>query len=159
MTISTLLRATGSEAAATGGLDLNLLLNVGLFGLLAIVIIFMFRNSRKRRRDQEELQTKMVPGAEVMTQTGIFGTLISIDDDTNQAIIETTPGTKLRVHRQVLSRVVEPDEAVPTDDSSTPPARRVQLNEDNATPAGDPQYGERVDETKPKRAPRKKPTE
>ena len=40
-----------------------------------------------------------------------------------------------------------------------PASRGVQLNEDNAMPAGDPQYGERVDETKPKRAPRKKPTE
>jgi preprotein translocase subunit YajC len=155
MTISTLLRAAGDEAPATGGLDSNLLLNVGLFALLAIVIIFMFRNSRKRRRDQEELQTKMVPGAEVMTQTGIFGTLVSIDEDTNQAIIETTPGTKLRVHRQVLARVVEPE--VPVDEE--PEARRVQLNEDNATPMSDPQYGERIDETKPKRAPRKKPTD
>jgi len=153
MTISTLLRATGDDAAA-GGIDSNLLLNVGLFALLAIVIIFMFRNSRKRRRDQEELQTKMVPGAEVMTQTGIFGKLISINDETNEAIIETTPGTKLRVHRQVLARVVEPD--APADE---PAAGRVQLNEDNATPVNDPQYGERVDETKPKRAPRKKPTE
>lgn len=158
MTIFPLLRATGDDAAATGGLPFDPL-TIGLFVLLAIVIIFMFRNSRKRRAEAEELQTKMVPGAEVMTQTGIFGTLISIDDDTNQAIIETTPGTKLRVHRQVLARVVEPDEAAPADDAATPPARRVQLNEDNAMPAGDPQYGERVDETKPKRAPRKKPTE
>jgi preprotein translocase subunit YajC len=155
MTISTLLRAAGDDAAATGGLDSNLLLNVGLFALLAIVIIFMFRNSRKRRADAEKLQTQMVPGVEIMTQTGIFGTLISIDEETNQAIIETTPGTKLRVHRQVLARVVEPDE-VPVEDK--PAARRVQLNEDNAMLAGDPQYGERVDE-KPKRAPRKKPTE
>src|SRR5258705_5880558 len=126
MTISHLLRAASDTAPATGGLDSNLLLNVGLFALLAIVIIFMFRNSRKRRRDQEELQTKMVPGAEVMTQTGIFGTLISINDDTNEAIIETTPGTKLRVHRQVLARVVEPD--VPAVDDE-PGAGRVQLNE------------------------------
>jgi preprotein translocase subunit YajC len=156
MTIPTLLASTG-DGAATGGLDSNLLLNVGLFALLAVVIIFMFRNSRKRRRDMEELQEKMVPGAEVMTQTGIFGTLISIDDETNQAIIETTPGTKLRVHRQVLARVVEPEMDVPADDAEAEP-RRMQLNEDNAI-SNDPQYGERVDEPKPKRAPRKKPTE
>jgi preprotein translocase subunit YajC len=160
MTISTLLHATGDDAA-TGGIDSNLLLNIGLFALLAIVIIFMFRNSRKRRADAEALQSKMVPGTEIMTQTGIFGTLISIDEDTNQAIIETTPGTKLRVHRQVIARVVEPDEVAADQKTADdkPAARGVQLNEDNAMPAGDPQYGERVDETKPKRAPRKKPTE
>jgi preprotein translocase subunit YajC len=160
MTISTLLRATGDDAAATGGLPFDPL-TIGLFALLAVVIIFMWRNSRKRRVEAEEMQTKMVPGAEVMTQTGIFGTLVSIDEDTNQAIIETTPGTKLRVHRQVLARVVEPDE-IPVDEKAAdtkPASRGVKLNEDNAMPAGDPQYGERVDETKPKRAPRKKPTE
>ena len=152
MTISTLLRAASDEAPATGGLDSNLLLNVGLFALLAIVIIFMFRNSRKRRRDQEDLQTKMVPGAEVMTQTGIFGKLISINDETNEAIIETTPGTKLRVHRQVLARVVEPDEVV-TDQEE------LEAEAGEITPASDPEFGERTDDTKPKRAPRKKPTE
>jgi len=157
MTIPTILLSTG-DGAATGGFDSSTLLNVGLFALLAVVIIFMFRNSRKRRRDMEELQEKMVPGAEVMTQTGIFGTLISIDEENNQAIIETTPGTKLRLHRQVLARVVEPEVDEPADDVAEPDARRVKLNEDTAI-ANDPQFGERVDETKPKRAPRKKPTE
>ena len=49
-----------------------------------------------------------MPGAEVMTQHGIYGTLISIDDEKNEAIIETTPGTRLRVHRQTVARVVDP---------------------------------------------------
>ena len=75
------------------------------------MIFFMFRNSRKRKRDAEELQSKIVPGAEVMTQHGIYGTLISVDDEKNEAIIETTPGTQLRVHRQTISRVVDPVEA------------------------------------------------
>jgi len=139
----------------------DLLLNIGLFALLGIVIIFMFRNSRKRRRDAQEMQEKLVPGAEVMTQHGIFGTLISVDDEKNEAIIETTPGVRLRVHRQTVARVVEPTEAV-ADDAETETeteARGVELNKDSAIAAGDPQYGERVDETKPKRAPRKKPTE
>jgi preprotein translocase subunit YajC len=155
MTISTLLRTAGDDAATTGGLPFDPL-TIGLFVLLAIVIIFMWRNSRKRRAEAEELQTKMVPGAEVMTQTGIFGTLVSINEETNEAIIETTPGTKLRVHRQVLARVVEPEVPVADDE---PAAGRVKLNEDNATTMGDPQYGERVEETKPKRAPRKKATD
>jgi preprotein translocase subunit YajC len=133
----------------------DVLLNVGLFALLAVVIIFMFRSSRKRRADAEKLQTTMVPGVEVMTQHGIYGTLISIDDDKNEAIIETTPGTKLRVHRQTLARVVEPDEVITDDEELETEVRGVELNTDSAIPA-DPQYGERTDE-KPKRAPRKKP--
>jgi preprotein translocase subunit YajC len=143
-----------TAAAATGGFALDPL-TIGLVAVLAIMVIFMFRNSRKRRRDAEELKNKFVPGAEVMTQHGIYGTIISIDDEKNEAIIETTPGTKLRVHRQTISRVIDPVEA--QEDVIEEPAA-PSVNESNAIPAGEPQYGERV-EDKPKRAPRKKAAE
>ena len=145
-----LLSTGGGDAAATGGIDSNLLLNIGLFALLGVVIIFMFRSSRKRRADAEKLQTQMVPGVEVMTQHGIYGTLVSLDDEKNEAIIETTPGTKLRVHRQTLARVVEPNDVV-TDEEE------LETEAGEITPAAEPEFGERTE--KPKRAPRKKPTE
>ena len=63
-----------------------------------------------------------------------------------------TPGTKLRVHRQTISRVIDPLEA--EQDVIEEPAVPA-VNESHAIPAGEPQYGERVDD-KPKRAPRKK---
>jgi preprotein translocase subunit YajC len=133
------------------------ILTIGLVVVFAVMLIFMFRNSRKRQREAQELQTKMVPGVEVMTSQGIFGTLISVDDDTNQAIIETTPGTQLRVHRQTLSKVVEPE--APADASETPADDVLE------TPEGEPEFGERVetdaDDTDAKAAgtPRKKSAE
>lgn len=142
--------------------DITLLL---LGGLLVVMIFFTWRNSKKRKADAEEMQAKLLPGAEVMTQHGIFGTLVSIDDETNEAVIESTPGTLIRVHRQTLSRVVEP-ELAPVDDeladeltaddtdAVVEPADEVT---DAAADASDPEFGERSE--KPKRAPRKKPTE
>lgn len=127
-------------------------LTIGLFVLLAVVIVFMFRSSRKRRADAEKLQTQMVPGVEVMTQHGIYGTLVSLDEEKNEAVIETTPGTRLRVHRQTLARVVEPNEVV-TDDEE------LEAEAGEKSPASEPEFGERTDDTKPKRSPRKKPTE
>jgi preprotein translocase subunit YajC len=82
-------------------------LTIVMLGVLALLIFFMFRNSRKRKQDLEALQLKMVPGAEVMTNFGLFGTLVSIDDDANVAVIETSPGSTVRVHRQTLARVIE----------------------------------------------------
>jgi preprotein translocase subunit YajC len=140
--------ATQAPAGGVGGIDP---LTIGLFVLLAVVIIFMFRSSRKRRAEAEQLQTKMVPGVEVMTQHGIYGTLVSLDEEKNEAIVETTPGTRLRVHRQTLARVVEPEEVV-TDEQVV----EADLDTPDAT---DPEFGERTEEPKPKRAPRKKPTE
>lgn len=84
-------------------------LTIVMLGVLALLVFFMFRNSRKRKQDLAQLQDKMVPGAEVMTNFGLFGTLVSIDDEANVATIETSPGNTVRVHRQTLARVVEDD--------------------------------------------------
>lgn len=145
--------------------DITLLL---LGGLLVVMIFFTWRNSKKRKIEAEEMQSKMLPGAEVMTQHGIFGTLVSIDDDTNEAVIESTPGTLIRVHRQTLSRVVEPELAL--DESDDADAEAITESSEVEAPSGsngegadaaaehdEPEHGERTE--KPKRAPRKKPTE
>jgi preprotein translocase subunit YajC len=138
-------------------------LTIGLFALLAVMIIFMFRNSRKRRRDAEEMQAKLQPGAEVMTQHGIYGTLISIDDEKNEAIIETTPGTRLRVHRQTVARVVDPivaeEDVVDELDASEAPAVETVEETRDRLESGTPAYGERVEDEKPKGTSRKKASE
>lgn len=101
-----------------------------MLAVLAVLIFFMFRNSRKRQADAREMQAKVQPGAQVMTNFGVFGTILSIDEDENQVLLETSPGTILTVHRQTIARVVEPTVAA------------------DATPATDePAFGERVTET------------
>lgn len=120
--------------------------------LFLIVIIvafaaFMFYSSRKRKKQQAELQTKMVPGSRVMLSFGLYGTLVSVDDDKVTADVEVAPGTVVTVHRQTLSRVVDEDAsdvetAVMADDETATPKPVAELN-------GEPVYGERVDEVDP----------
>ncbi|WP_144717872.1 preprotein translocase subunit YajC [Agrococcus jejuensis] len=116
-----LLTQTANENAQTGGIPFDPL-TIGMLLILAVLIFFMFRNSKKRKAQQAELQDKMVPGAEVMTNFGVFGTLLAIDEDKNEALVEVSPGVTLRVHRQTLARVVE-DETLadesPADDAET----------------------------------------
>ena len=88
-----------------------------MMAVLALLVFFMFRNSRKQRQTQLELQEKLVPGAKVMTSFGLYATLLSIDDDTNVAVIKTGKSTTLEVHRQVLTKVIEDE--VPADDASS----------------------------------------
>jgi preprotein translocase subunit YajC len=96
-----------------------------MLGALALLVYFMVRNSRKQRATQMELQEKLQPGAEVMTSFGLFAHVVSIDDDTNVAVIDAGSGTLLRVHRQTLTKVVEdepqpePETDAPTDDTET----------------------------------------
>ena len=104
-----------------------------MLAVLAVLIFFMFRNSRKRKAEAEQLQSKVQPGAKVMTNFGVFGTILSMDEEENQVLLETSPGTVLTVHRQTIARVVEPV-AVPVGDVDATEA------------AGEPEFGERVDE-------------
>lgn len=148
-------------------------LTIGMLVILAVLIFFMFRNSRKRKAQQEELQAKIVPGAEVMTNFGLFGTLKSIDELSNVAEIETSPGNIIRVHRQTLAKVVTADENVDSDaprsvEEAMAIANREAEERESAgseaaaeVPLDAPAYGERVlDEKKPaRRSPSKKTAE
>ncbi|KQO64853.1 preprotein translocase subunit YajC [Curtobacterium sp. Leaf261] len=110
--------------------------------LLVGLVFLMFRNSRKRKTQQAELATKMVPGARVMLSFGIYGTLVSVNDEKVTADVEVAPGTVITVHRQTLSRVVD-DETTDVDTSAS-------TTEDTTAPSmelnGEPVYGERVDQ-------------
>lgn len=112
-----------------------------LLAVLAVLVFFMFRNGRKRKRDLEELQAKMVPGADVMTSFGMYGTIVSIDDEANKVALEVSPGTVVELHRQTIARVVDSAAAVdaPIDESPS-------VVEPVET-FGEPEFGQRRDET------------
>lgn len=89
-------------------------LSIAMFAILAVLIFFMFRNSQTRKKQAEELKAQIVPGVEIMTNFGLFGTLVSIDEFSNVAEIETSPGNIVRVHRQTIAKIVpEVDDDAP----------------------------------------------
>ena len=141
--------------------------NIVIVIFAVLVIGFMIFSSRRNRKRQADLREAIVPGVEVMTNFGLFGKLLSIDEATNVAEIETTPGTIVRVHRQTLSKVVTPDEFAPATgdaprsvEEAMAIANREQADREAAAKvdAEAPAYGERIDDpiTKAttKRAPR-----
>src|SRR5262245_62400086 len=85
------------------GLALPILLIVGFYFLL-------IRPQRNRQRQQQALVASLEVGDEVMTNGGIFGTIVDIDDDEGTVIVEIAPGTRIRMLRQGISqRFVEYD--------------------------------------------------
>ncbi|WP_241975950.1 preprotein translocase subunit YajC [Cryobacterium algoricola] len=124
-----------------------------MLAVLALLVFFMFRNGRKRQKEQASLQSQMVAGANVMTNFGMYGTILSIDEEANKVELEIAPGTVVQMHRQAISRVVEP--AVTADDadaeleSSVDDTHTARLNEDNAIVMGEPEFGERIADDAP----------
>jgi preprotein translocase subunit YajC len=128
-------------------------LTIAMLAVLAVLVFFMFRNSRKRKAQQEELRKQIVPGADVMTNFGLFGKLVSIDEAAKVSELEVAPGVIVRVHSQTIAKVV--DEVAGTIDGeprSVEEAMAIANREEaereaaKAKDAAAPQYGERVEE-------------
>lgn len=82
--------------------------------LVAMVLLLWLpmRRQKKAMAQVKEKQAAMGPGTEVMTNYGLYGTVRSIDRDTNKVVLEIAPGTAVTVHLQTVTTVVE-DEAAP----------------------------------------------
>ncbi len=109
-----------------------------MLAVLAVLVFFMFRNGRKRKKDQEALQATMVPGADVMTNFGMYGTIIAIDEEANKVELQIAPGVIVEIHRQTIARVVEPIVADDVEDDSTV---------DSIDSLKEPEFGQRVAES------------
>lgn len=119
----------------------------------AAIIAYQIFASKRRKAQAAERETEIVPGVEVMTRSGLYGTLVSIDREANEAMIEIAPKMVIKIHPgAIMHAVPEPvDEAVADEPASSGP----ELNTSSAVPmaASEPEFGERE-----KKSSRKKPS-
>ena len=127
----------------------NTTLTIIMFAVLAVFVFLTWRNGRKRKAAAEEAKSLYVPGAEIMTTAGIYGTIKSVEGDIIH--LEIAPKTVIRIVAGAILRVVT------SDDSDAPKsveeamaranaeekAREAELNVDHAIPLGEPEFGER----------------
>ena len=108
----------------------------GLIILLAALLVFMFWSSRRRmqrqKAEQEEKARQTIPGAEVLLQGGVYGTIVEFDPDNldQPAVVEISPGVEIRVHSQAVLRVVN---SVPTSDEDGDEDQLEELDDDGTT--------------------------
>ena len=93
--------------AAGGGFNPSLILMVALF---AVLIFMMFRGRKKQSAQQEKLKNNTVPGAKVMTNSGIYGTVMGIDAE-DRVQVEVANGVVLTLHRQAISTFLDNEPA------------------------------------------------
>ena len=93
-------------------------LNYGLLILLGALLVFMFWNSSRRMKKQREEQaqkaSQTVPGAQVLLQGGLYGTIVEFDPDNldQPALVEIAPGVDIKVHSQAILRIITPADEV-----------------------------------------------
>lgn len=89
-----------------------------LLAILALPIILIVSKQRAMKREIAQVQSQLRLGAEVMTHSGVFGTIRALRED--QVELEVAPGVVMSWARAAVNRVVTPlDEAEDATEGST----------------------------------------
>jgi len=90
-----------AEGSPQGCVDPNLMLPVVLFAVLYFVWL---RPAQKDRKRHQDLLESLKRGDEVLTQSGIFGTVSDLDDKT--VTLEIARNAKVKFLRSTVARKV-----------------------------------------------------
>ncbi|WP_433429922.1 preprotein translocase subunit YajC [Nonomuraea sp. CA-141351] len=104
--------------------------------LILLVVVFYFlliRPQRKRQQEAAQMQNSLTPGARVMTTTGLFGTVVAVENE--DVVLEVAPGIETRWVKAAIGRVVTPGDGPAADESAGDEAETGEegKNESEAT--------------------------
>ena len=76
---------------------------------LGLLFVFM-RNQQKRLRNQQALQQSAEVGDEVLTTSGMFGTIVDEDEAKGTVTVEIAAGTRVKMLRAGIARRITEDD-------------------------------------------------
>jgi preprotein translocase subunit YajC len=75
------------------------------FLLPLVMMLFLSRQQRKKLKVQKDFLNVITAGTPVMTTSGIYATVVSIDGDI--ATLEVAPGVHIRVAKGAIGRTID----------------------------------------------------
>jgi preprotein translocase subunit YajC len=104
--------------AAEGGGGGAAFLQLGILLLIPFAMyFFMIRPQRRRMREQQDLQNSIQVGDEVVTTSGVYGTITGEDGDT-RFWLEIDDDVQIRIARAAIQGKVVADDATDAPDSA-----------------------------------------
>lgn len=98
--------------------------------ILAAFYLLIIRPARTRTRAATQLQEQLTPGLEVMTTSGIFATVVSVQDDSVD--LQVSPGVNVRFAKAAVGRIVTVAEDAATEEESRGADQARLRSEDGA---------------------------
>ena len=89
-----------------GGNPLTFLIFLLPIGLL----FFMMRSQKRKMAQQQALQRSADVGDEILTTSGMFGTIVDEDEEADTVTVEIAPGTRIKMVRAGIARRLTEDE-------------------------------------------------
>ena len=101
--------------------------------ILAAFYLLIIRPARTRQRAAVQLQEQLAPGLEVMTTSGVYGTVTAVED--GAVAIEVAPGVVIRFAKAAVAQVLTPEasaaEATEPTEPTEPQADRPEGDQPN----------------------------
>jgi preprotein translocase subunit YajC len=120
-----------SLSGGNGGSLFPLLLLAGLFLVMYVLVL---RPQTKRRREMQSMQQNLQAGAYIVTVGGLYGTVVSADDEA--VVLEVAPGVTNKYARAAIARLVDPAAAT-SQKPGTSSGSEASDPEEDQTPPGD----------------------
>ncbi len=89
-----------AAAAAQGGFDWSMILM--LVAMFAIIYFFMIRPQRKRQKEIENFRKSLAIGSQVVTASGVYGTVKSLNEGQPYLTIEIAKGVTIQIDRNFV---------------------------------------------------------
>ena len=102
-----------AQVVPRGGADGNGGLLQPLIFMAPVVVLFYFlilRPQQQQQRKQQEMLSSLKKNDRVLTTAGIYGTVVSIDNDAHRVVlrVDDERGIKLVFNKASVSQVLEP---------------------------------------------------
>lgn len=118
-------------ASSSGGGGGGAILQLGILLLIPFAMyFFMIRPQRRRMREQQNLQRSIEIGDEVITTSGVYGTITGEDGDA-RFWLEIDDDVQIRIARAAIQGKATPDEADDSDDSDADELESASLADDD----------------------------
>ena len=92
-------------------MDLNFLINVIMTIVFFAAIFWFFTSAKKNQQKQLEalqaMRRALVPGDQVMTASGVYGTVVSTDFENNKLQLQIAEGVVITVSMNAILNTVE----------------------------------------------------
>ncbi|MBA2356859.1 MAG: preprotein translocase subunit YajC [Actinobacteria bacterium] len=70
--------------------------------------VFAIRPARRRQAEQAAMLEQLVAGTEIITAGGLYGTVLTVEDD--RLTVEIAPGTSVVLARRAVAAIVPDDD-------------------------------------------------
>ena len=95
-----MLNVIQAAGAARGGFDWSMIIMI--VAMFAIVYFFMIRPQRKRQKEIENFRKSLEIGSKVVTASGVYGTVKSLNQGEPYLTIEVAKGVCIQVDRNYV---------------------------------------------------------